>query len=259
MLKRVAAKARQVVSFCREAERPFDLILDTIGLKRTPFVASMKGGLKLQLAPNSGESFTFYENLIRRDYLTRGITLGPGDTVVDVGANIGAFSILAASIVGPTGRVIAFEPMPETFERLCANVKLNGLNNVECLNAAIDAREGVITMRSSKKSAYASAHQVNSDHLSRDEETTCPCLTIERAFDECGIDHINLLKIDCEGSEYGIIATLDPGSAARIDQIAMEVHPVRGESAADLRQSISALGFEVDAGYPWVAVRRASA
>ena len=54
----------------------------------------MKDGLKLRIKSQSGESFTVYENLIRRDYLTD-VTLKPGDTVVDIGANIGSFSIVA--------------------------------------------------------------------------------------------------------------------------------------------------------------------
>ncbi len=47
-----------------------------------------------------------------------------GDWVVDIGANIGHYTLLFSKLVGPTGRVIAFEPMPETFELLCANVAL---------------------------------------------------------------------------------------------------------------------------------------
>jgi FkbM family methyltransferase len=224
-------------------------------LKRAPFVATTKGALKLRIKPNAGESFTFYENLIRRDYLVDGIGLKPGDTVVDIGANIGAFSILAASLVGPSGRVIAFEPMPETFERLKENIALNGLDNVECCNAAIDAEEGVITLHSGNKSAYASAHNVNEVAL-LDDRTISPCLTLERVFKDHRIDRVDLLKVDCEGSEYGIMESLRPELATRIDQIAMELHPVKGKSSKGLVDTLTALRFEVNYGYPLTAFNR---
>ena len=111
-------KCRQVASFCRHTRTPLALSLDTLRLKRGPFVAVSGDGLRLRIKPRSGESFTFYEIMVRHDYLNDGITLRPGATVVDIGANIGAFAVMAASIVGPRGRVIAFEPIPETFERL---------------------------------------------------------------------------------------------------------------------------------------------
>src|SRR5437879_3937805 len=56
--------------------------------------------------------------------------LRPGDVFVDVGANIGLFTLVAALRVGSTGRVFAFEPTSETFERLVANVRLNKFTNV---------------------------------------------------------------------------------------------------------------------------------
>ena len=69
--------------------------------------------------------------------------LRPGDAVVDVGANIGLATLVAAKIVGPTGRIIAVEPHPRTFEYLRDNVQLNGLTDVVRLYcAALGEREG---------------------------------------------------------------------------------------------------------------------
>jgi FkbM family methyltransferase len=63
--------------------------------------------------------------------------LRPGDSAVDVGANIGLYSVLMADAVGPEGRVYAFEPNPETHARLVQNVALNKFTNVECSAAAL--------------------------------------------------------------------------------------------------------------------------
>jgi FkbM family methyltransferase len=242
IFNRAVDKGCQIVSFYRHTRTPMALTLDSLRLKRRPYAAVAVNGLKLSLLPRSGESFTFYENIIRRDYLKFGITLRPGSTVVDIGANIGAFTVLAGLIVGPTGRVIAFEPVTETFQRLEGNVALNGLRNIECHRAAIYSRDGAITLQIYAKSAFATAHKVNEVDHDRPVETV-PCLTLQRVFRDFRIDHIDLLKVDCEGSEYGIFETLSPDLAARIDQIAVEVHPVEGKSPGQLCEKISTLGF----------------
>lgn len=249
---RVAMKVEQIASFFRQTHTPYSLTLDALRLKRTAFDAVSADGLKLRLKPRSGESFTFYENLIRKDYLGGGIALGPGDTVVDVGANIGSFSVLAASIVGLEGRVISFEPAGETFRRLEENISLNGLRNVRCRRAAVDAECGVLELHTGVKSAFATAHMKDVQGNDGSVEVV-ECLTLARVFEEYRIDRINLLKLDCEGSEHGIIESLTPDLAARIDQIAMEVHPVEGRSGWTLGEALRGLGFDYEAGYIWFA------
>jgi len=66
----------------------------------------------------------------------------PGDTVLDVGANVGTHTIPLAGMVGPTGIVHAFEPQRITHQLLCANIALNGHLNVHAHNAGVGAREG---------------------------------------------------------------------------------------------------------------------
>ena len=253
IIERVLYKGRQIVAFYRHSRTPLTLALNSLKLKRLPFVAISGDGLKLLLSPACGESFTFYENMIEKDYLKNGIVLKPGSTVVDIGANVGAFAVLASSIVGPCGRVIAFEPIAQTFERLKENIALNGLDNVDCRRAAIDSREGAITLRVTGKSAYATAHYANKigDEWAIE---TAPCLTLDQVFKDFQIDRINLLKVDCEGSEHGIFETLSPDAADRIDQIAMEVHDVEGASINRLRERLATLGFKVvGSGDLWAA------
>ena len=255
-LSRIATdKFREINAFWRGTRTPLALTLDTLRLKSAPFVAVSSDAIKLQLRPRAGESFTFYENLVRRDYLANGIRLGAGDTVVDIGANIGAFAVLAASIVGPSGRVIAFEPVSATFERLQANVALNGFRNVQGRREGVEAQAGTISIRLGAKSALASAHGLIDGEATRVE--TAPCLTLAQVFERHGLARIQLLKIDCEGGEHGIFRSLTPEFAARIDQIAMEAHPVAGESIEALAARLDALGFALGrTGMNWVAFNR---
>jgi len=69
----------------------------------------------------------------------------PGDWVVDIGANVGTYTVRLSKLVGAQGRVIAFEPVPETFALLTSNVKLARCCNVTLINAAVsDAFKSVI-------------------------------------------------------------------------------------------------------------------
>lgn len=257
MLEFVNEKLRQIWAFYRETATPLALSFDSVRIKRGEYVAVSRDGLKLKLKANTGEAYTFYENLIRRYYFMTGITLKPGQRVVDIGANIGSFTILAGSVVGPTGRVFAFEPMPETFERLRENVALNQLDHVVCQQAAVDAMDGTLTMKLARKSALASAHGVNPEETT-EGSVTVPCLSLRHVFEHNQIDRVHLLKVDCEGSEYGIFEGLAPELASRIDQIVMEVHPVQGKSSEGLKRVLEGLGFEVRCDDPWVAVNRTS-
>ena len=209
----------------------------------------------MELRPGAGESFTFYENLIRRDYLAHGIRLGAGATVVDIGANIGTFTVLAASIVGPTGRVIAFEPVSATFARLQANIALNGLHNVVACREAVDGRDGTIGIRIGAKSALSTTYGTI-DPAEHTMVETVPCRSIGGLFDRHQIDRIELLKMDCEGAEYGIFRSSRrnwPRGSIRSPWRPMG--GVSGESIDALAQTLLSLGFSIKRfGMNWVAM-----
>ena len=67
-------------------------------------------------------------------------SLRPGDTVYDVGGNLGVYTVLLAKVVGEKGMVVAFEPHHETYEQLLDNVRLNGLTNVRAFQKALGER-----------------------------------------------------------------------------------------------------------------------
>ena len=71
-------------------------------------------------------------------------SIRPGDVVVDLGANVGYYTILRGKLVGEIGRVYAFEPDPVGFEILRRNVRLNGLHNVVLEQKAVSSKPGLI-------------------------------------------------------------------------------------------------------------------
>ena len=80
------------------------------------------------------------------EYSKLGQWVRPGDWVLDVGANVGHYSNRLSELVGPTGRVFAFEPVPQTFEILAANMGRCPLGNITLLNVAASDTMGVVGM-----------------------------------------------------------------------------------------------------------------
>ncbi|HEX6832536.1 MAG TPA: FkbM family methyltransferase, partial [Rudaea sp.] len=62
-----------------------------------------------------------------------------GDVVFDIGANVGFYTLLAATCVAPTGRVVAFEPMPSNVKRIHQHLKLNRIGSVHSVEAAVSS------------------------------------------------------------------------------------------------------------------------
>jgi FkbM family methyltransferase len=113
--------------------------------------------------------------------------------------------------------------VPVICERLKRNIVRNGLQNVEYISAALDAQNGTMLMTIFPKSALSTAHLRRNKEASGLEVQT---ITLARACAELNIHSIQLLKIDCEGSKYGIFKTMPHDLAGRIEQIAMEAHEV---------------------------------
>lgn len=233
------------------------LLRDSLRLGRDAYVAKSRSGSALKLEPGRGEWFTFYENLIRGDYFHNLARLEEGSCVVDIGANIGAFTVDAARRVGPAGCVHAFEPDPEVCERLSDNVKLNGLTNVVIHNCAVGGENGEACLYRHGKSAFTSLLATVDDRSQQHSESfTVRVMGAREALQACG-GRIDLLKVDCEGAEYDLFDALDADAVAAVKQISMEVHAVPNRTPASLEQRLEVLGYQVTPGYPLVATRTA--
>lgn len=128
--------------------------------------------------------------------------------MIDVGANIGLYSILGSSRVGYQGRIWSFEPSLESYDRLVRNLKLNGCSCVQPIRAALGDtpnRLSTLTCDAGYGDAYryllpAAQHGLGATRGEVVRETT-----LDACAAEYGMKHIDLIKIDVEGGEYRVL------------------------------------------------------
>jgi FkbM family methyltransferase len=123
--------------------------------------------------------------------------LSPGGVVVDVGANVGYFSMLARSIVGPNGKVFAFEPEPNNIKALRQNIYLNKFENVYPYPIALNSRKGITEF-------YTSVDDSRHSLIKSKYHNSTVTVTMDK-LDNLGPFHINLLKVDTGGSELEVL------------------------------------------------------
>ena len=148
-----------------------------------------------------------------------------GDIVVDVGANVGMFTVKAALSVGDKGKVIAIEPIEENFELLKRNIEFHNLNNVYIIRKAIGRKKGKTTMI---KSLLSATHQLKEikDFKNPEfsiQEVDVEVDTLDNIVKEFSINRIDLLKIDVEGAELEVLKGAKE-SLKITRNIAMELH-----------------------------------
>ena len=182
-----------------------------------------KYGWMLFSGPYIGKCFDLYGQYSESEVAMMRAFVREGSTVIDVGANIGDLTVPLARAVGETGRVYAIESHPAVFNVLCANLALNGLENVKPINAFVAASEDVET--SSKawgKFAYIG-------------EKWTPQFVALDALDLAACD---LIKVDVDGKEIEVL---------RSGEMQIEKHRPILYLENDIRESSAALlGFVME-------------
>lgn len=212
----------------------------------------------------------------QRAYLRHGITLRPGDTVFDIGANIGMLTLFVQDLF-PGSRVYAFEPAPPPFEALRENVA-RYCPDSQAFNYGIAGEDGVKPFTFYRNSTVFSGFAADPERDAATIQTVvenvlhaqfpvtsldlrpvvsrllrdrlladvhpCRTRTLSTVLRETGVDRIDLLKIDTEGSETEVLRGIEAPDWERVRQIVLEVH-----GHDEQRQAVVALlekqGFDV--------------
>lgn len=131
------------------------------------------------------------------DLFTRCIS--PGDTVLDIGAHIGLYTLQAARAVGPTGMVHAFEPATDNYKLLDENIKVNGYHNVKLTQAAVADQPGQVYLTISEVNSGDNS-LVTARTRSRKTETVA-AVTIDDYMANQPCDRVDVMKMDIQGAE----------------------------------------------------------
>lgn len=170
--------------------------------------------------------------------------LHPGDAMIDAGANIGLFTVLAAACVGPGGRVIACEPSKSTMDLLRQNVDRNGFEWVELREVALAERPGRLEMQVFEPgSGFSSFAPADS---SRARTVEVEVTTLDQVAGEL-LDRTRVVKLDVEGAELralqGASALFDRARPDFIVEVEPEHLARQGSSPADVQALFDDAGY----------------
>ena len=175
--------------------------------------------------------------------------LRPGDTFLDVGANVGYLSAVGAGLVGKSGQVHSFEPVPAYFRRLERLIALNPGHNIVATPCAAGETKGTakayVTLEPGENTLvpdYAGSETIK-------ECIEVPVIRLDDYIESHGLSHISLIKIDTEGFEFPVLLGLrrfferSQRLPAIICEIDPRAYPLLGYKPADLTSYMAQYGY----------------
>lgn len=157
---------------------------------------------------------------IRHEYSRFNLKLKKKSVIVDIGANIGAFTSFVANIA-TKGKIYSYEPDARNFKLTKKNIELNRFKNVKLYQKGVFNKNTNVTLYVNSN-ATASNSMFNKDN--KDKKEIITCIPLENVFKDNNIEKCDLLKIDTEGAEYKIIKAFPKKYYDNIKEIILEFH-----------------------------------
>jgi FkbM family methyltransferase len=234
-----------------------------------PIVVPWVEGLSLTIVPGNETCRSLYitGRYEPNEFSILAAVLKPGMVFVDVGANLGLYSLFASRRVGSEGKVIAVEPSSREFEQLSSNVELNRLSNVRAIRAAVSDHKGEIELlvavpqHAGHNTTGGFAYETALDHCER----VC-AITIDQLIEGEKLSRVDVIKMDIEGGELAAICgareTLARFRPLLLVEVADRSLRHQGASSAQLLDLITSYGYRLFAfspstGWPVPAERKA--
>lgn len=205
---------------------------------RVPLTLTLADGLRLRVRTLL-DMWVVKETCLDDGYACLG-RVAPDGVVVDVGAGLGDFALWAARQLRPRA-VFAFEPHPGSFALLTHNLALNDARLVQAHAVALGAATGLKVLR---RGAEPTQSRVVASGAGDTGDTEV--WSLADAFDRCGIDVCDLLKVDIEGGEFALLLDAPPAVLRRIRHLRVEYHDdVEARDHRVLVRALEAAGFVV--------------
>lgn len=230
--------------------------------KKELFILKLRSGLSFYIRPDGSDHNIFREVYIEKAYSPKEFeSVKPSiETVVDIGAHIGFFSLYASTFAK---RVISVEPTQSNGQLLKKNIELNNKQNVDFVNKAVGGKEGEQKMYINTSAYHTGLHSFYKEIATEEQgaavtETTVPVITLESLLTSKNIEAVDLLKMDCEGAEYDILFNAPDSVLKRIKRMTISFHNAGQYTVKDLEKFLTEKGYTLSyghGGHPLHAVR----
>lgn len=163
----------------------------------------------------------------------------PGDVVIDGGANVGFYTLALASRVGPSGRVIAFEPVPSNLERLKKNLHLNsGMKQIQLVESALWNQPDRLKLSQSDHNENNAGTFSVAQSSQGNQYFECPAVRLDDMVKQSGVQRVAAIKLDIEGAEkwalQGAATTLRESKPVVALEVCQQTCKSMGYDAKDL-------------------------
>ena len=193
------------------------------------FKFKMRNGFEIEVPKKMLPPFkeSFFDGVYFKGYPENKVPASGDITVIDIGANVGFFSLFMFSRF-PQARVYSYEPMPFNYSQLKSYKEHFDQFNWEAEQRAVaDHREGLVLHSSTVDGFSTMASVYAADQ--KGERIEVETLTLEDVFTKYDLKKIDLIKLDCEGSEYAILYQAPKALLDQIELMSIETHPGTGE------------------------------
>jgi FkbM family methyltransferase len=233
----IIKKIKLSIKALKEMKNPWIYFLDYLGLKKGELVYKIKNK-KIKVRAKTIDKSIFTEVALEEKYFPKKLKLGKNSVILDLGAHIGIFSVLA-NLKFPYAKIYSIEPAKDNFRLLSEQTKINQ-TNIHPFNVAISNKKGKMKLYSGRHSARQSLLRKEGDNFDVVET-----LSLKDFFKEQKIEKCDLLKIDIEGGEYDLFYSTPKEIFKKIKIIFLETHEIEGENPGELIEFLKKQGFEI--------------
>jgi FkbM family methyltransferase len=193
--------------------------------KHTTIVVKLRQPLLEFVTRGGMDIWSIKETILDGFYTRYSVPIQDGWYVLDVGAGIGDFSLYAA-YGNPNTKVYAYEPFLESYQILVRNINLNGFENIQPVNSALWRESGILRLDISSGEPLQIMSMDPGEDVDVQGAVKVKAISLAGVFDQHGIDHFDIIKLDCEGAEYEILMNTSGEIFNKIDRIIMEYHDI---------------------------------
>ena len=211
------------------------------GLLRNDLIFVFRNNFKVKIRVDSTDFYVLTNVWLLEEYDSKKLQIRKDDVIIDIGAHVGLFMIYVSQFC-TNGRIYCYEPIKENYDLLAYNIELNNIKNTIIFQKAVIDKPSVIRIFLNQDAAAHSVFTESSEYV--DVES----VSLKDIFDSNKIEKCDLLKLDCEGSEYIILNSLPDSYFEHIKKIVMEYHMAdkKPNLLENLIKKLSVLNYKID-------------